>query len=136
MQQNAPLADQLVIQNVLIERMRETVTYRQRPIRKVLFAQSGDQTVNLFKASELLLKVKLVNVEQLSNDCRKKLGSLDTRVCQRSSLLFLERINCFVNHAAYALRRLEIHFGKWPRQRPVLVRPRDVAAFGQKLHQT
>src|SRR5438128_8585234 len=105
MQQDAPLADQFVIQHVLIKRVREAITYRERSIRQFLFAESRDQAMNLFEVDELLLKLKLVNVEQFSHDGRKKFGSLDASVCQRSSLLFFERINLFVNHAAHAFGR-------------------------------
>ena len=85
-QQDAALADQFVIQNVLIKRMGEPIAHRQRAVRQFLFAQGRDQTMHSFEVGKLLFEIQLVSRQQFSGNRGEEFFALNAGISQGAPL--------------------------------------------------
>src|ERR1051326_1154848 len=85
-QHHSSLVDQIAVEKVLIERVRETIARRQRAVRQLFFTLDVDQTMTLRDAREGLFEIDLVDSKQFGYDTREKLSAFDACILQRATL--------------------------------------------------
>src|SRR5687768_7769336 len=108
MKRYAALVDEVAVKKVLIQRMRETITGRQRAVRQFFLAESVDQAVRLADLRQQLFEIDFVDSKEFRSDCRKKLRTFNTGILQRAALLSRQRIDLLADHRAHALGRFQI----------------------------
>src|SRR4051794_38020206 len=65
------------VKSILVERMYETITKRERPVRKLFFAYWPDEVVYAIESFKALLRFFRINLERFGNDRRIELVALN-----------------------------------------------------------
>ena len=110
MKQDAPLAHQISIKHVLIERVRKTISRGQSTIGQLFFLARFNQPGDLVQSIKLLLQIQFIHAEQSGKNCRSKLLAFNAGVLKRAPICFGEGLDLLTDHAAHAFRHLQIHF--------------------------
>src|SRR5215470_5049682 len=112
MQHHSSLVDQVAVQEILIKGMSKTVTSTQRTVRQFLLTTGNNQAVCLLQSRHTLFDIDFLNSQQLRNNRRKELRTLNTCILESSPIFFAEIVDLPADHAANTFRRLKFNFGK------------------------
>src|ERR1700730_7570191 len=130
---DSAFTNQFAIEHILVQGVAKTIACSERTIGKFLFTTVLNPTVDPVQPIETFFKRNFIDAENFRQYCGSKFLAFDACALKGTAIILTQRLHVFQDHAAYAFRHLEVHFGKRSRQRPVAVNPMNVAAFVQEM---